>query len=50
MGFQDKARLVAKDFTQIEGIDYEQMLSTMARFVSIRLFLTLLAHLKLELF
>jgi len=45
-----KVRLVAKDFTQIEGIDYEETFSTIVRFASIRLLVALVAHLDLELF
>jgi len=39
-----------KDFTQIEGIDYEETFSHVVRFASIRLLLALVAHLDLELF
>ena len=45
-----KARLVAKGFTQIEGLNYEETFSRVVRFASIRLLLTLVAHLDLELF
>jgi len=45
-----KARPMAKCFTQIEGIDYEDTFSPMVRFASIRLLLVLVAHLDLELF
>jgi len=45
-----EARLVAKGFTQIESIYHEETFSPMARFASIRLLLTLVAHLDLELF
>jgi len=42
-----KAHLVAKVFTQIESIDYEETFSPMVRFASIRLLLALVAHLEL---
>ena len=45
-----KVHLVAKGFTHIEGIDYEEIFSHMVRFVSIHLFLALVPHLYLDLF
>jgi len=41
---------VAKGFTQIEGIDYEETFSPIVMFFSIHLLLALVAHLDLELF
>jgi len=41
---------VAKGFTQIEGVDYEEIFSPVVRIASIRLLLALVAHLDLGLF
>jgi Reverse transcriptase (RNA-dependent DNA polymerase) len=38
-----KARLVAKDFSQVEGIDFNEIFSPVVRFETIRLMLTLAA-------
>jgi len=45
-----KTYLVAKGLTQIEGVNYEETFSHMVRFASIRLLLTMVALLDLELF
>ena len=44
-----KAQLVAKGYTQNEGIDYEETCSPVVRFAYIRLFLAMVASLDLEL-
>jgi hypothetical protein len=45
-----KARFMAKDYTQREGIDYEDTFSPMVRFASIRLILSIIAKQDLDLF
>jgi len=41
---------VAKGYTQVEGVDYEETFSPMMRLSSVRLLLALVAHLNLDLF
>jgi len=45
-----KARLMAKGFTQIKGVDYEETFYPVVQFASICLLLAMVAYLDLELF
>jgi len=45
-----RAWLMAKSYTQREGIDYEATISLVVKFASIRLILTIVAHLDLKLY
>ena len=47
---KDKARLVAKRYTQQERIDYEETFSLLVRFVSLRLILVIVAWMNIELY
>ncbi|XP_072077980.1 uncharacterized mitochondrial protein AtMg00820-like [Arachis hypogaea] len=44
-----KARLVAKDFTKKDGVDYKETFSPVSRKDSLRIILALVAHYDLEL-
>ncbi|CAM8997862.1 unnamed protein product [Rhodiola kirilowii] len=47
---RNKARLVAQGYTQIEGVDFNETFSPVARLEAIRLLLALACHLKFKLF
>ena len=43
-----KARLVANEYNQIEGMDYSESFSPMAKLVTIRIYLAILSRLNFE--
>jgi len=44
-----KARVVAKGYSQKEGVDYQEIFSPVVKHVSIRFLLSIIAHLDMEL-
>jgi len=44
-----KARIVAQGFSQVPGLDFTKMFSSVVRFTTLRIFLALTAFLNLEL-
>jgi hypothetical protein len=44
----DKARLVAKDFRQVQGVDYDETFSPVAMLKSIRIILAIVAYFNYE--
>lgn len=45
-----KARLIAQWFTQIEGVDYNEIFSHVVKYSSIRLLISLVAHFDIHYF
>jgi len=47
---QNKARLVAQGYTQIEGVDFDETFSPVARLESIRILISISCHLGFKLY
>ena len=47
---RNKARLVAQGYTQVEGVDFEEMFALVAYIESIQILLALACHLKFKLY
>ena len=47
---RNKARLVAQEYSQVEGVDFDESFAHMARMESIRVHLALAYHLKFKLY
>ena len=47
---RNKAKLVCKGYTQVEGVDYEETFAPVARLEAIRMFLAFASHKKLKVY
>ena len=47
---RNKSRLVAQDYTQVEGIDFDETFALVARLESIRILLAIASHLNFKLY
>ena len=47
---QNKSRLVAQEYTQVEGIDFDKTFALVARLESIRILLAIASHLNFKLY
>jgi hypothetical protein len=47
---RNKARLVAQGFSQVEGLDFEEIFAPIARLETIRIFLTFVAFKRFKLY
>ena len=47
---QNKSRLVAQEYTQVEGIDFDETFALVARLKSIRILLAIASHLNFKLY
>ena len=47
---RNKAKLVCKGYSQVEGVDYEETFAPVARMEAIRMFLAFASHKKLKVY
>ena len=47
---RNKPRLVCKGYTQVEGIDFDETFAPVARLETIRIFLSLMAHMNFKIY
>ena len=47
---RNKSRLVAQDYTQVEGVDFDETFALVARLKSIRILLAITSHLNFKLY